>query len=54
MSVLDTVRSLLSGSGGASTTTFRCPECEQTFESAKSEDRAVCPDCLSHEVTQTS
>lgn len=50
MSVLDRVRDLVTATDGADLTLYECDECGATFESAKTPERAVCEDCLSHEV----
>jgi len=52
MGITDTIRGLLGGdaSGGVEITSYECGECGNTFDSAKTPDRAQCMECLSNDV----
>lgn len=53
MSIVDTVKSVFGvGSSSISLDMYECEDCDSTFESAKTADRAQCPDCLSNDVHQ--
>lgn len=55
MSALDSIKSIIPGTGDGSdvsTQTFECDDCGETFETAKDLDRAECPECLSRSVTK--
>ncbi len=53
MSMVDSIKSILGvGDTGVSFTSYRCDECGNVFESAKSLDRVQCTDCLSREISE--
>ena len=55
MSITDTIKSFIGGDeAGTHLTEYRCSDCGHTFESAKTEDRAQCMECLSTDVEPTS
>lgn len=52
MSVLETVQDWLSGDDGdGSIREYECTDCGNTFESAKTPEKAKCMECLSLETT---
>ena len=55
MSITETIKEYIGGEeAGAHLTEYRCTECGHVFESAKTEDRAQCMECLSNDVEPTS
>lgn len=51
MSALQTIKEILpvSTNEGIETQLFECQNCSERFESAKNDDRIMCPECLAHE-----
>lgn len=53
MSIVDSIKSIVGvGDTGISFTTYRCEECGEIFESAKTIDRVQCTECLSREISE--
>lgn len=51
MSITDTIKQFIGGDGGTvDVTEYRCNECDNTFDSAKSIERVQCMECLSNDV----
>jgi predicted Zn-ribbon and HTH transcriptional regulator len=51
MSVLQKVKSILPvDDDGIERRTYNCQNCGNTFESAKTPDRAQCMECMSHDI----
>lgn len=50
-SPIQKLKAFFSSDDGSLRRTFECNECEHVYESAKQERRAVCPECLSNDVT---
>lgn len=52
MGLGDVVSKLLGKDPGVQIKVYECRACESTFNSAKSPDRASCPECLSNDVVR--
>ena len=56
MSITETIKEFIGGDeeADAHLTEYRCVECDHTFESAKTEARVQCMECLSNDVAPAS
>jgi predicted Zn-ribbon and HTH transcriptional regulator len=52
MSLVQKLKSAIGSDESFETTTYECRDCGATHDSAKTPDRASCPECLSNDVTQ--
>lgn len=52
MSIIDKLKGMVGGDGPHpnSKKRFTCHDCDSEFDSFKLEERASCPECLSHDV----